>query len=85
MINICRNLANTNLALRVEKPVSKLGFINNIYLANLIQEFAQGFVLPILLLLSTPSIILPLLIDLRSSADGFSPLVVSIELSEAVI
>lgn len=90
-------MANANLALEIKKPVPELGSANNLefaknlgytvflVLANLTQEFAQGFASPNSLLLSTQSTILFSPIDLGAFAKSFLSLVLSIKVSGTAI
>lgn len=39
LINVCLNLANINLALKIKKPNSKFNFVKILDLANFSQDF----------------------------------------------
>ena len=80
-------LANINLALKVRKPILKLGFINNLDLAKELNiNIFLNFTLPILLLqLSTLLMMLPLLTNIRSLTKSSTFIVFSIKVSETII
>lgn len=85
-MNICLNLVKVNLAPGVTKPVSKLGFTNNLDLAKELGiTMFLDFALPILLSPLTLSIVLHLLINTRSLIEYFILLIFNIEINEIAI
>lgn len=69
----------------VRKLALKLSSAKNLDLANFAGEFAQGLVLLTLLSAQTLSIVLFSMTDLRSFTKGFTPVVLSIDISKTAI